>query len=71
MRDATGRRQRIDVAPLSEALRDRRTASQNGDYLPTTLRLPVGLRGAVVGVDLTGGTGSGALDVQRVELVSG
>ncbi len=71
VRDATGRRQRIDVAPLSEALRDRRTASQNGDYLPTTLRLPVGLRGAVVGVDLTGGTGSGALDVQRVELVSG
>ena len=75
VRAASGARQVIDLSRLSEALRDRRTATQSGAYTPTTIRLPItdaAVRtSGVVGVQLTGRDGTGRIDLRRVELVTG
>lgn len=75
VRAASGARQVIDLSRLSEALRDRRTATQSGAYTPTTIRLPItdaAVRtSGVVGVQLTGRDGTGRIDLRRAELVTG
>lgn len=75
VRASSGARQVIDLSRLSEALRDRRTAAQDGAYTPTTVRLPITdarVRASdVVGVELTGRDGIGRIDLRRVELVTG
>lgn len=73
--DAAGGRHALDVSGSTEALRDRRTATDEGMYTPTTLRVPVtdpAVRLAdVVGVELTGRDGRGSVDVRRVDLLTG
>ena len=71
--DARGGRHVQNVSRLNPALKDRRTAEDNGAYALGTIRLPArGVGDApVVAVELTGGSGSGQIDVERIQLVTG
>lgn len=75
VRTSSGARQVIDLSRLSEALRDRRNAAQDGAYTPTTVRIPITdarVRASdVVGVELTGRDCTGRIDLRRAELVTG